>query len=209
MNPISATARPLIAACAIFTMSACAGTYTGPVEVTRFVAEDPTPLGQGTITLVFPDEMSNGAARNAFASAVADELSNIGYTLVMNEGEARSTAAIRTSRDAVATIENDRGPVSVGVGGSTGTFGSGVGVGVGVNLGGGRDEPEVVTKLSVRIRDSAGETVWEGRAQHPVSLKSDYADVETSAAILAAALFRDFPGGNGETLTLDVDDIQK
>jgi hypothetical protein len=29
---------------------------------------------------------------------------------------------------------NNRGPVSVGVGGSTGSYGSGVGVGVGVNL---------------------------------------------------------------------------
>jgi len=202
-------ARPALAACAILSLPACAGTYTGPVEVTRFVAENPAKLGQGTITLVFPEEITNATARNAFAGAVADELSRLGYELVMDERAAQSTAAIRTSREPIAQAQGRQGPVSVGVGGGTGTYGSGVGVGVGINLGGGREGANVVTELSVRIRDSASVTLWEGRAQQPVSVESDYADIEISAATLAAALFRDFPGGNGETVTLDVEDLQE
>ncbi len=202
-------ARPILAALAVLALPACAGTYTGPVEVTRFVTDQPAALGQGTITLTFPEEIANPGVRGAFAEAVSRELSQLGYTVVMDETAARQSAAIRTSRNEIAAAEDGRrGPVDVGVGGSTGTFGSGVGLGVGINLGGGDDGPNVVTELSVRISDELGESLWEGRAQHPISVDSDYANIEISARTLAAALFRDFPGGNGETMTLDVDDLQ-
>lgn len=201
-------ARIALIALGIFALPACAGTYTGPVEVTRFVSDRSDALGQGTITIVFPDEMENTAARNAFAGALADELSRVGYRLVMDEGAANQTAAIRTTRGEIASQQGGRGPVSVGVGGGTGGFGSGVGVGLGVNLGGGDDGPQAVTQLSVRITGAGGETLWEGRAIQEVSVKSDYAQVDASARALTSALFRDFPGGNGETVTIDVADLQ-
>ncbi|MGB3806432.1 MAG: hypothetical protein WA936_04470 [Erythrobacter sp.] len=201
-------ARPILAALAVLALPACASTYTGPVEVTRFVSERPAMLGEGTITLVFPEEIDSPGVRNAFAAAVAEELSQIGYEVVMDGRSAGQTAAIRTSRGDIAAATERRGPVSVGVGGGTGTFGSGVGLGVGINLGGGRDEANVLTELSVRIDGPSGEALWEGRARHPISVESDYADVDLSARTLAAALFRDFPGGNGETVTIDVDQLQ-
>ncbi|WP_299194546.1 hypothetical protein [uncultured Erythrobacter sp.] len=196
-------------ACAVISLSACVSSYTGPVEVTRFVAEQRSALGQGTITLSFPEEMENQTARNAFAAAVADELSDLGYTVILDgSAEAEQIATIRTNRDPIATAERSRGPVSIGVGGGTGGYGSGVGLGVGINLGGGSKGPRVMTDLSVRISGNDGQSLWEGRAQQPTSINSPYSDVEASARTLAAALFRDFPGGNGDTITLNVDQLQ-
>ena len=201
-------ARPAIVAFTVLALAGCAGTYTGPVEVTRFVSDSPARLGEGTITLTFPGEMDNMTARNAFASAIADELSRIGYNVVMDGRAATQTAAIRTSRSPIAQARDGRGPVSVGVGGGTGGFGSGVGAGIGINLGGGRSGPEALGQLSVRITGPDGQSLWEGRAEQAVSAKSDYADLDTSARTLTRALFRDFPGGSGETVTIDVDDLQ-
>lgn len=202
-----------VAACALATsfLAGCAsGPYTGPVEVTRFIGDAPMRLGEGTITIVFPEEMENDLARNAFASAVADELGGLGYRLVMHEAGATQIASVRTSRNPLAVPQQEGGPVSVGVGGGTGGFGSGVGVGVGINLGGGGDdEPRVVTELSVRISGLDGATLWEGRAQQPVSISSPYSDVEASARTLAAALFAGFPGGNGETVIVEIDELQE
>lgn len=191
-------------------LSACATTpYTGPVEVTRFVAASPAGLGQGTIAVAFPDAISNLAARAAFAQAVSAELSRLGYTVVPEGSPAGQTATIRTTRGPVAAAPVDRrGPVSVGVGGSAGNFGSGLGMGVGVNLGGGRESPDAVTTLEVRITRAGTETLWEGRAQIATGVKSPYSQTETSARTLAAGLFKDFPGGNGETVTLDAKKLQ-
>jgi hypothetical protein len=210
LPPVRLPASTLLAAAAMLGLSACASTpYTGPVEVTRFLAEQPAGLGQGTIAIVFPDEMSNLAARAAFASAVSEQLARLGYTVVPEGTPAGQTATIRTTRNAIAAAEeNGRGPVSVGVGGQTGSFGSGLGMGVGINLGGGRESPSVMTDLSVRIARADGPTLWEGRAQIATGVKSPFSQVTTSARTLAAGLFRDFPGGNGETVTINAKKLQ-
>lgn len=193
-------------------LSACATTpYTGPVEVTRFVAAptERADLGSGTIAVTFPDEVSNVGARNAYAAAVSAELTRLGYTVVAEGAPASQTAAIRTSRNPIAAAPvRERGPVNVGIGGQTGGFGSGVGLGVGFNLGGGSEGPNAVTELSVRIARSGGATLWEGRSQIATGIKSPYSQIDASARTLAAALFRDFPGGNGETVTIDAKKLQ-
>lgn len=194
------------------TLSACATTpYTGPVEVTRFVAPpaERAGLGSGTIALTFPETISNEAARRAFADAVGAELRRLGYTVVPEGAPASQTAAIRTNRSPITAAEPERrGPVSVGVGGQTGSFGSGLGMGVGINLGGGREGASAMTELAVRIARSDGDTLWEGRAQIATGIKSPYGQVDTSARTLAAALFQGFPGGNGETVTINVRKLQ-
>jgi len=199
-----------LAATAALALSACATTpYTGPVEVTRFVAAAPAGLGQGTIALTFPDEVSNEAARGAFADAVRAELTRLGYTVVPEGASAQATAAIRTSRTPIAAAPVERrGPVNVGIGGGTGGFGSGLGMGVGINLGGGREGPAASTLLEVRITGADGAAQWEGRAQMETGVKSPFSQVGTAARTLAAGLFRDFPGGNGETVTIDAKKLQ-
>jgi len=198
----------IIGFCAV-TLGACTSTFTGPVEVTRFVSEQPSMLGRGTITIEFPEAMDNQTARNAFASAVADELSGLGYDVVLDgSSQAASLATIRTSRDPIDASTTSRGPVSVGVGGGTGhRSGFGGGVGIGINLGGSDQGPRVLSALSVRITGPDGNSLWEGRAEQPVSIRSPYADVDASARTLAAALFSEFPGGNGETIAIDVKDL--
>jgi hypothetical protein len=213
MPPIRPSSARLLApalGAVALALSACATTpYTGPVEVTRFVAPDPAGLGQGTIALDFPDELGNAAARAAFTAAVSAELTRLGYTVVPDGASAAQTAMVRTSRNAIAAATEDRrGPVSVGVGGQTGSYGSGLGMGVGINLGGGRESPSVITDLSVRIARTGGETLWEGRAQLATGVKSPYSQVATSARTLAAGLFKDFPGGNGEMVTISVKQLQ-
>lgn len=194
---------------AALALSACATRpYTGPVEVTRFVAQNTEGLGQGPIVVYFPDEVANVGARTAIKAAVERELQALGYTIVAQEGQGIQVAAVRTSRNAISSIEDKRGPVSVGVGGQTGSFGSGVGLGVGINLGGGSEGPAANTELSVRIGKADGTALWEGRAQLATGVKSPYSQVDTSARALAAALFRDFPGGNGETVTINVKKLQ-
>lgn len=197
-------------AAATLALSACATTpYTGPVEVTRFVAPSTGELGRGTIAITFPDEVTNLAARAAIAEAVSAELTKTGYTVVPEGVPADQTAAIRTSRKAILAAPVDRrGPVNVGVGGGTGSFGSGVGLGVGINLGGGREGPAATTTLELRISRTGGETLWEGRAEMATGVKSPYAQVTTAARTLAAGLFKDFPGGNGETVTIDAKKLQ-
>jgi Domain of unknown function (DUF4136) len=200
---------PLAICVAVLALSACATRpYTGPVEVTRFVAPDTAGLGQGPIVVYFPDEVSNAAAKAAIKSAVESELAALGYTIVQQEGPGIQVAAVRTSRSPIASIEDRRGPVSVGVGGQTGGFGSGVGLGVGINLGGGREGPAANTELSVRITDANTATLWEGRAQMATGVKSPYSEVNAAARALAAGLFSGFPGGNGETVTIDVKKLQ-
>jgi len=206
---ITPPSRALVAATiAGLALAGCTSVYTGPVEVTRFVAEQRSAeLGEGAIAIVFPEEMSNETARAAFEAAVGTELRELGYTIATQPGTAGQTATIRTSREPVQSAGSRRSPVNVGVGGQTGSFGTGVGVGVGINLGGGEKGPRVVTELAVRILGPAGESLWEGRADIETSMDSPYSDTGAAARTLASALFREFPGGNGETVTIDVSDL--
>jgi len=92
--------------------------------------------------------------------------------------------------------------VSVGVGGSTGSYGSGVGLGIGLNLGGGPRRMQDL-QLSVRIDDAAtGQALWEGRALTQVPAKAPANQPGLAAAKLAEALFKDFPGESGRTISV-------
>jgi hypothetical protein len=95
-----------------------------------------------------------------------------------------------------------RSPVSVGVGGSTGSYGSSAGVGVGVNINAMGDQRGVKTILNVRIlRRVDNLVIWEGKASQRGAANSPAAQPGIAASKLAEALFNDFPGKNGETTT--------
>ena len=99
-----------------------------------------------------------------------------------------------------ADIRPQRNPVSVGVGGSAGSYGSGVGLGVGIDLSG-RSKWQVETTLAVRIlRRSDNLVIWEGKASQTAKAGSPAAQPGIAASKLAAALFQDFPGVSGETI---------
>lgn len=189
----------------LLAIAACT-TPQGPIEVTRFVGPDGAArLGQGTVFVESAPGSPDGLEAAPYKAAVAAELTRLGYR-ESNRAEASQIAQVRIDRF-TETAEGRRSPVSVGVGGSTGTYGSGVGVGVGINLGGG-PRPTTGTQLAVTLRDARAGTgsavnLWEGRADIRTTDKSPLADRTANAQALAAALFRDFPGRSGETVQVE------
>ena len=201
-------AKFALATAALAALSACATpAVTGPVEVTHFVEPSRTAqLGQGTVFVeTAPGLEGDSLALAPYKDAVARELAALGYREAPRTS-ADQIAQVRVERYRSGPNGQRRGPVSVGVGGSTGSYGSGVGLGLGINLGGGPREM-IDTQIGVMIRDKAtNATYWEGRAQFSVSDNSPYADTPANAAAVANALFRDFPGNNGETITVRVNE---
>lgn len=175
---------------------------TGPVEVTRFHAQDISPLGKGTIA-VEPAPGHDGASLEwkAYQAAIERQLALVGYSTVPAGAASTQVAQLRLSRESYRP-ERSGGPVSVGVGGSTGSYGSGLGVGIGINLSP-RPSEQVRTDLGVIIRDRAsGAALWEGRASFTVRTGSPLAATSLGAAKMSEALFKGFPGQSGETIAV-------
>ena len=64
---------------------------------------------------------------------------------------------------------------------------------------------QVGTQLAVTIRDAAtSQNLWEGRADFRVADNSPLAQSQANAQTVAAALFSEFPGNNGETVEIEV-----
>lgn len=184
-------------------LSGCA-TSPEPVQVTRFVAPEGTAqLAQGTIFIeTAPGSEGDTLSLMPYKSAVAAELARLGYRET-DRASASQIAQVRMDRY-VQSAEGRRSPVSVGVGGGTGGYGSGVGLGIGINLGGGARD-KVGTDLSVTIRDAGTQaSLWEGRADFRVADNSPLAQSQANAQTVAAALFSEFPGNNGETVEIEV-----
>lgn len=177
----------------------CAQTYVSPVSVTRFVGEQPAQLGRGPIAVrAAPGTPADPLAFAPYWQAVSSELARVGYQVVPGD-DAAQVAEVRLSR-AVERAVRGRSPVSVGVGGSTGSYGSGLGMGVGIDLSG--PPPDIDhTQMSVVLRERAsGQSLWEGRAEFAASVNSRYGNAQAAAAKIAAALFAGFPGRSGETI---------
>lgn len=197
--------RPALAFAAALAMAGCATAPTGPVQVTRFVdAAARDRLGQGTIFVeAAPGEEGDAAALLPYKAAVARQLTALGYSEAARAG-AGQVVQVRIAQSVTAPTDA-RGPVSVGVGGSTGSYGSGVGLGIGLNLGGNRSREQLSTRLEVRINDAlTGTSLWEGRALFDVASGAPLADSARNADVMAEALFREFPGNNGETVEVRV-----
>ncbi|WP_446654788.1 DUF4136 domain-containing protein [Blastomonas sp.] len=178
----------------------------GPVEAVRFVSPDRAgELGRGAIRVVAGEGMdSNALEYRSYAAAVERELERIGYQVLpvgARDAADIQTATVRVERSVLSPIGNDRGPVTVGVGGGTGGFGSGVGVGIGINLGG-RPKGEVVTEMFANIRAGDGAILWEGRASVEAREGSPMAETPLNAAKLAQGLFTGFPGESGATISV-------
>jgi hypothetical protein len=194
-KPIRLTAVMALAAAAA--LAGCVAPV-GPVEVTRFHLPDTARLGQGAIAVEPAPGMAGDSLEfRSYAAAVGRQLTLLGYREQLG-GTGDQVALVRLERHAYRAER--RSPVSVGVGGATGSYGSGLGLGVGIDLSG--PPPDVVeTLLSVTIKDRAsGQSLWEGRASFAVSAKSPLAGTQLGAAKMVEALFKGFPGRSGETI---------
>ncbi|KTE06865.1 DUF4136 domain-containing protein [Sphingopyxis sp. H115] len=214
--------RPLSAAllaAAAFALAGCA-TAVPPVEVTRFHTNAVAGWAPGTRYAIATAPLDSPAAGvpgaapgvppgtampslewNSYRTAVDQQLQRQGL-VPAGTGE-RAPLLVRISFDRAEQLpEGRRSPVSVGVGGSTGSYGSGVGLGIGINLGGGPKRMADL-QLSVRIDDAAsGQALWEGRALTAVPVKAPANQPSLAAAKLAEALFKDFPGESGRTISV-------
>lgn len=172
----------------------------GPVEVTRFHAADTAPLGRGTIRIEPAPGQIDDMEFRAYAAAVGRELARLGYAEPL-PGEAGSgQVALLSVERRRFQPQRDGGPVSVGVGGSTGSYGSGLGVGIGIDLSGPPPE-QVETRLAVTITErTSGRHLWEGRAAFVVRADAPVAQTSLGSAKIAEALFKGFPGESGETI---------
>ena len=183
---------------ALSLLSACV-VPTGPVEVTRFNrASEGVPYGNGSFGIEVAGESSADRSLSAspYVAAVTREMQRVGY-----RNQAGTSDVVAEIRFGARMIRPERrSPVSVGVGGSTGSYGSGIGLGVGINLGGG-SAAQLQTTLSVRIiRRSDQLVIWEGTAVQSAKAGSPAAQPAIAASKLAEALFKDFPGVSGETI---------
>ena len=189
----------LISALALsLTLTACV-VPTGPVEVTRFNRlADGYVYGNGSY-LATPATPSDALSLSPYLAAVAREMQRAGYSERLDNSDVIAEVTV----DARKVEAARRSPVSVGVGGSTGSYGSGVGLGLGLDISALGNKDRVETTLSVRLlRRADSLVIWEGRAVQSAGAKSPAAQPGIAAAKLAAALFADFPGKSGETVTV-------
>ena len=176
---------------------------TPPVDVTRFHNAQVAPIVPGSVVIeanVTDEGHSRSIEYATYSAALLRELQRVGFSEARTDAGNSEYIARYTIERAQISAGGSRSPVSVGVGGSTGSYGSGVGLGIGINLGG-RPKDKIVTELSVRITKRAdGNVVWEGRALVEAKQGSPAAQPGLAAAKLAEALFRDFPGESGTTI---------
>ncbi len=193
--------RAALLAVSSLTLAGCA-TAVPPVEVTRFHTPALAALAPGT-AYRFADSDSAGALAGETASyrrAVDVELRRLGFVPAADGAAAPLMVRVDLARSERIAVGSS--PVSVGVGGSTGSYGSGIGVGLGFNLGGG-PRKWIDLALSVRISDAAtSASLWEGRAQTAVPAKAPAAQGALAAAKLASSLFGGFPGESGRTISV-------
>lgn len=191
-----------LAACGVLALLAgCVSTpVAGPVEVTRFHRIDTALASRGTIRLEPAGKADEDPAYPAYAAAIARQLEAQGFTLASaSQGPSDEVARLTLLRETLAP-SRDASRVSVGGGGSVGSYGSGVGLGIGIDLSGPPPE-QIVTRMALAIDDAkSGDRLWEGRAQQAVSVKSDLARPAASAQRMAEALLKGFPGKSGETI---------
>ena len=178
----------------------CATSGSSPIDVTRFHRAQEMSVAPAAYTLENPAGFG-GASLEAgvWNDAVAAELGKLGYQ--RSNGSASYVVTVRHERGVIdPAMGRRRSPVSVGVGGSTGSYGSGVGLGIGIDLSG-PPKPRIGDDLSVTIaRASDKEVVWEGRASGDSKQGTGASQPNVMAAKMAAALFQGFPGESGKSI---------
>jgi hypothetical protein len=199
MNAMTGKRRAWLAVLPLALLAGCA-TAIAPVEVTRFHGGD--VARQGAVLVVPGDPaLASSLEFRTTANAVAAALRRTGYA-VLDEGTAGSAieAVVDLARETMQPVDAGRSPVSVGVGGSTGSFGSGVGIGIGIDLSG-KPKPVVLTRLRVQLRRASDHVAfWEGRAETQAKEGTPAAQPGLAAGKLADALFAGFPGQSGVTV---------
>lgn len=180
----------------LLVLGGCATTMAAPVAVTRFSLNPDVARG-GVASIVDPNALERGQIEYSVGGALA----RAGFAPA-NEANARYVYSAEVVRD-TRPAQRRRSPITIGVGGATGGYGSGVGLGASFGIGGKRPGLASATRLSVQLRDRAtNQVVWEGRAETDVSSTGVSGTGDSDVERLASALFRDFPGQSGRTISV-------
>lgn len=172
-----------------------------PAEVTRFHLGQPIPQAEIAVEPRNPND-SKSLEFEAVAAPIARQLQARGFTIAPNLPKSELVAVVdlqRTSRQ----IGPERSAFNIGLGG--GSYGGGVGVGGGVSFPVGKKTVPMATRSDLFVqlkRRSDGTVIWEGRARLEAREGTPYASTAAAADKLAMALFKDFPGESGRTITV-------
>ena len=191
--------KSFVAAAALLALAGCA---TGPqTEVTRFHLGQPIARGDITVEPLVPADKGS-LEFQTYASIVGAQLARLGFTEAPGLKASEQVAVVSVERGTRETMNRGSG-ISLGLGGAS--FGRGGGVGGGISFPIGRRRPNeiVLTRLTVQIKRRSDSTViWEGRAQTSAQAGSAAAEPTATVTRLATALFGDFPGVSGRTITV-------
>lgn len=173
------------------------------VSVTRFHLGG--PIARGTIR-VEPghSEDADSLEFTQLSGPIARELTRLGWTVASAPGPTEQVATARIMRT-MREGPDRRSSISIGLGGGGGGRHGGVGIGAGgtIPIGRARHGGIVTTRLAIRIQRRSDATIaWEGRAEIEAALGSPLADERAAVDRLASALFQDFPGESGRTITV-------
>jgi hypothetical protein len=184
----------------VLLLAGCAA-QTPPAEVTRFHLGQPIATGEIAVEPRDPTE-AKSLEFESYATSIARELRARGFTIAPNL-PASELVAVADIQQATRQTGPERSSFSIGLGG--GTFGGGVGVGGGVSIPVGKKitPRSTRTDLFVQIkRRSDGTVIWEGRARIEARDGTPFASASAAVDKLAAAMFKDFPGVSGRTITV-------
>ncbi|QTH20039.1 DUF4136 domain-containing protein [Rhizorhabdus wittichii] len=176
-------------------------------RVTRFHLGQPIAKGEVTVEPRDPT-LSKDLEFQAYARIVRTELDRLGFRIAPDLTKSELVAVTEVRRSWRPTGQARGSSLSIGLGGGSGGGwhgGTSVGVGGAVSfpIGKPKERMDVQTQLSIQLkRRSEGTVIWEGRAESVARDGTPQANAEATVARLAAALFRDFPGRSGETITV-------
>lgn len=187
-------------------LAGCAA-QTPTTQVTRFHLGQPLAKGEVTVEPRDPT-LAKDLEFQTYARIVRAELDRVGFGIAPDLTKSELVAVTSVERTWRPTGQSRGSSLSIGLGGgSGGGWGGGTSVGLGGSvsfpIGKPKERMDVLTRLSIQLkRRSEGTVIWEGRAETVARDGTPAADPQATVAQLAAAMFKDFPGRSGETITV-------
>lgn len=178
-----------------------------PIRVTRFHLPQAIVPGPVAVTIAPDASPAQELEAKTYIDAVAAALVANGFTRVDDPAAARCRVVVSVHTERVE-LPPAEPPFSIGLGGGgvSGGRGGGVGLGGSVEVGVGKRQPraKLTTELAARIAEATptGTVVWEGRASHALVEQGKFVQPAEESEKLARALFKDFPGQSGRTISV-------
>ncbi|MEM1133580.1 MAG: hypothetical protein AAGH53_11635 [Pseudomonadota bacterium] len=181
-------------------LAACT-TPVAPGELTRFhLPERQSELGQGSIAILpLYEEQASTSGYAAFEQRLTRVLIGQGYNVVGTDQKSDQIATIGYRIVDGGKVDDQAilsggGPAAIGTGGSVGGT---------LTIPFGGNPNRVYCRLRVSINDrTQGIALWESRGQSEAKPDTPEATPAACADKMLSAIFSDFPGRSGETISV-------